>query len=232
MNRAFTDSEVEHLLSFIGYGNLSAPIWFLGMEEGGGGEDNLRCRLTFDSVEDLYTGHKKLGIVKHHEGRRIIQPTWRAMCVIMLELMGKVVNREEIRRYQADELGRSGKTTFLLELMPLPKPRIGTWSYDDLLPQFYSREDYYDRILPKRIIYLRKILERHLPDVVIGYGKDYWKHFRRLFPDNLFIDEAPYQKSEGYPSVILCHHFTSKTMNGRFVEIAQMIHSTLNNHSA
>ena len=96
----FTDYEVEKLLSFIGYGNLSAPVWFLGMEEAGGGIENLRNRLKFDVIEDLYQGHKKLGILKHHEGKRIIQPTWRGMCVIMLTLKGIDINREEIRNYQ------------------------------------------------------------------------------------------------------------------------------------
>lgn len=50
MTKSFTDSEVEHLLSFIGYGDLSAAVWLLRMEEGGGGKENLRRRLTFDRV--------------------------------------------------------------------------------------------------------------------------------------------------------------------------------------
>jgi len=27
------DIDIDRLLSFIGYGSLSAPLWFLGMEE-------------------------------------------------------------------------------------------------------------------------------------------------------------------------------------------------------
>ncbi len=34
-------------------GNPDAPVWFIGMEEGGGGEDNLRARLKFEQIEDL-----------------------------------------------------------------------------------------------------------------------------------------------------------------------------------
>jgi hypothetical protein len=30
------NEELQHLLDFVGYGELSAPVWFLGMEEAGG----------------------------------------------------------------------------------------------------------------------------------------------------------------------------------------------------
>ncbi len=39
---ALLNNELEQLLNFAGYGRLDAPVWFLGMEEAGGGEDNLR----------------------------------------------------------------------------------------------------------------------------------------------------------------------------------------------
>ena len=33
----FENSEIDHLLNFVGYGDKNADTWFLGMEEGGGG---------------------------------------------------------------------------------------------------------------------------------------------------------------------------------------------------
>jgi len=45
MTNFLSDDELEHLLNFIGYGNLDADVWFLGMEEAGGGEVNIRTRL-------------------------------------------------------------------------------------------------------------------------------------------------------------------------------------------
>ena len=222
-NKHFKDSEVEHLLNFLGYGNLSAPVWFLGMEEAGGGEENLRNRLSFKKAEDLYSGHKKLGITKHHEGNRLIQPTWRGMCVIMLTLMGRKVTRDEIRNYQAEHLGRHGDDTFLLELMPIPKASISSWSYEGLLPQFESREDYYSQILPRRIQSIQELISKYSPRAIIGYGKSFWGFYRELFKGTTFRNAYPYQIGEGNPLVILTHHFTSKTMNGRFTEIAEMI---------
>jgi len=37
-------AEKNKLLDFIGYGRLDAPVWILGMEEAGGGEENLKIR--------------------------------------------------------------------------------------------------------------------------------------------------------------------------------------------
>jgi len=68
MSTRLTDQELFHLLEFIGYGTLDADVWFLGMEEAGGGEDNLRKRLKFKRVEDCAEGHKILGIEKHRWG--------------------------------------------------------------------------------------------------------------------------------------------------------------------
>lgn len=90
MTTSITDSELEHLLNFIGYGKLNADVWFLGMEEAGGGEANIRARLKFHKVEDCAQAHKFLGITKHHAGKKVIQRTWWGMCYIMLRLPEKL----------------------------------------------------------------------------------------------------------------------------------------------
>mgnify|MGYP006303501765 CR=1 FL=1 len=228
MNKPFKDSEVDHLLSFIGYGNISAPIGFLGMEEAGGGFENLQNRLTFDQVEDLYHGHKKLGILKYHEGSRYIQSTWRGMCLIILHLMGREISRDEIRRFQAEELGRTHSNTFLLELMPLPKPSLDAWGYSGFLPQFESKDDYYQQILPKRIQHIQSLISEQSPDIVIGYGKGYWRYYRKLFPKSKFSRNKIYEIAEGKPFVLLTHHFTARSLNGRLPEIAQYAQDGLN----
>ena len=99
----FTDKEMKHLTNFIGYGELSADVWFLGMEEAGGGEKNLRDRLAFRPIEDCAEAHKLLGITHLHWGKRRIQPTWRGMCYVMLALAGQSTDRESIRAYQAEK---------------------------------------------------------------------------------------------------------------------------------
>ena len=104
---AFTEKEVEHLLNFVGYGSADASVWFLGMEEAGGGEDNLRARLTFNSIEDLREAHLKLGLRQFHDFKRPrIQRTWRGMSYVMLRLNQEEPSRETIRKYQSTQLGR------------------------------------------------------------------------------------------------------------------------------
>jgi hypothetical protein len=175
---ALQNEELEHLLDFVGYGRLDAPVWFLGMEEAGGGEQNIRARLKFRTVEDCAEAHRTLGITHRHWGKRVIQRTWRGMCYIMLRLENKPVDTESIRQYQAESLGRYGGQTLLVELMPIPKHDIGAWGYEELIPQFKSREDYYQQVKPRRLAYLQTLLHEHRPRVVIGYGKSYWPNTR------------------------------------------------------
>ena len=72
MTNPLTDKELEHLLSFIGYGSLDADVWFLGMEEAGGGEANIHTRLNFQTIEDNAEAHKMLGVTNLHWGKRKI----------------------------------------------------------------------------------------------------------------------------------------------------------------
>lgn len=232
LNRAFTDSELDHLLNFIGYGKLDANVWFIGMEEAGGGEDNIRSRLGFRQVEDCAEAHKILGITKHHTGRKIIQRTWRGMCYIMLRLEEKPVDRESIRNYQADYLGRYQGNSLLCELMPIPKPNLNSWGYETLIPQFKSADEYYRVVKPFRIKYLRKLIQEYVPKVIIGYGKgpqtNYWNSYMELFPNMQFSQHDQFLVARNKQAVvILTDHFTSRTMNGKFDDVVSIIKNHL-----
>lgn len=232
---ALSDDELEHLKQFIGYGNLDGDVWWLGMEEGMGRDDdperNLRARLQNREVEDLYHTHKRDGVTKYHEGRRVSQPTWWVMCEVMLGLAGQATDIESKRTYQAERLGRFGDETLLLELMPIPKPNLAAWGYEELIPQYRSREHYYSSVLPMRVDLIRRLIEQHEPRLVIGYGKGYWDHFRRLFDGADFnphplSDEFLYTR--GTTSVILMPHPTSWSLNGKVEHLAGIARSLLN----
>ena len=224
MDTTFSNKELDHLLNFIGYGRLDAPVWFIGMEEAGGGEDNLRARLNFRQVEDNYEAHKILGILKHHEGKKVIQRTWRGMCYIMLCLEGKEPEREAIRHYQADLLGRYKGNTLLTELLPIPKPKTGSWGYEELIPQFFSHSDYIKRIKPQRIKIFREFIKKHNPKAVICYGKGYWKDYKTLFPEISFDEKAPFAIGKNAETlVVLTPHFVAKEMNGQFENVVEII---------
>jgi hypothetical protein len=102
-----TIAERDKLQTFIGYGRLDAPVWFLGMEEAGGGEENLKVRAQFSQVEDLRSAHFALGIRYHHEGKKCIQPQWGRMADIMLRVHGATQpDTEDRREYQVSRLER------------------------------------------------------------------------------------------------------------------------------
>ncbi len=221
---ALLNNELEQLLDFVGYGRLDAPVWFLGMEEAGGGEDNLRARLKFRAVEDCAEAHRILGITKHHWGRRVIQRTWRGMCYIMLKLDNKATDAENIRAYQAESLGRFGGQTLLVELMPVPKSSIGAWGYEELIPQYASREDYYRKVKPRRLAYLQGLIRENKPQIVVGYGKSYWSEYRALFAGMDFSSRGQFMvgKATGL-TVVLTDHFTAQSMNNKLDEVVSIL---------
>lgn len=232
--KAFTDQEVNKLLSFIGYGDVRANVWFIGMEEGGGDEENLRRRLNFEKVEDCRDAMEKLGIRDWHWGTQRIQRTWRGMCHIMLVLGGVQPSREEIRKYQVEMLGRAAGDTLLTELMPIPKPRLNTWTYSELFPQFGNAEEYYSEVKPGRIKMLRNLFETCKPEIVICYGKKFHPDFLEIFP------LAGFERVNGLFSrahangskIFLTDHFTARSMNTGLDSIAQAIKSEVSNSRA
>jgi hypothetical protein len=219
-----TDHELNSLLAFIGYGTLDADIWFLGMEEAGGGEENIRIRVGFEPVEDCAEAHRKLGVTNLHWGKRKIQRTWRSMCYIMLALDGHQPRTKNIRSYQAERLGRIRGNTLLTELMPIPKSKISQCGYEDLLPQFSSRKDYYEQVKPGRIQYLQGILVKHSPKVVIGYGKAFWSAYKELFPEMKFSVRGGFEVGKSTKTLaIMTGHFTARSMNGRLDEVVSIV---------
>jgi hypothetical protein len=68
MTRPLTDPELDHLLNFVGYGRLDADIWFMGMEEAGGGAANLHIRLKFRPMMDNAEARKMPGLGQSADG--------------------------------------------------------------------------------------------------------------------------------------------------------------------
>ena len=223
MTTQLRNDQLNHLLKFVGYGRLDADIWFLGMEEAGGGEENIRARLNFKQIEDNAKAHKTLGITKHHWGKRIIQRTWRGMCYIMLRLEGIEPTTDNIRNYQAEKLGRFSGNTLLYELMPIPKPNISKWGYKELMPQFASREDYYTKIKPYRIKLLKELSVKYEPKAIIAYGKSYWQDYKELFRETSFTQKGQFQVGKHRETnVVFIDHFTARTMNNK---LDKVVHS-------
>ncbi|MCH8101940.1 MAG: hypothetical protein IIB28_02145, partial [Chloroflexi bacterium] len=181
-----TKDQLEKALSFEGYGRKSAPYWFLGMEEGGGSVEELIERVNlFDSIEDLYSAHTKLGL---EETMHRHVPTWRVMSKLVMAMQGTPnwQDTASARDYQATRLGREDGDTFLVELMPLPSPSTAVWPYESI---YATREEYYLDVRPKRIEWLRSELSIFQPSFVICYGKGNWRFHQEIFHDVDFIEQ-------------------------------------------
>lgn len=224
-NHPFSEAERNSLMSFVGYGNPDGLVWFIGMEEAGGGEWNLRRRLEFTPVMDLREAHFRLGIHVHHDGARILQPTWAQMCRTMLLIAGQEdISKDPTRTYQAEFLGRAKGETFLTELMPLPKPTVAEWPSEYQRLFGWTRDEYYAHADERREL-LRKLMEKHLPAVVICYGGKYWNHYRELFGNPKAVEVGANFEvlADSSRIVILTKHLSNKTMNDCPAMLAALI---------
>ena len=165
---------------FFGYGNLDAPTWFVGMEEGGGNTiSEIHARLSAwdrrgrKPLEHLREFHLLIGVRQLMEAPVRLQKTWAQLIRVLFASRGSdPPNSADVRRYQAHALGHLDGETALLELLPLPSPSIGTWLYGDNsgLDVLESRSRYRDHVTPTRVGALRHLVEKHEPRQVIFYG--------------------------------------------------------------
>lgn len=202
---------------FFGYGELSAPIWFVGMEEGGGatiGEIEARldawARRNMPVVDDLALFHREFGDSSRFVPKAPIQSTWKQLMRMMLILRGSARKGEAatelVRQYQIGEFGRTGSGVALLELMPLPKPALDRWPYQawtcpETLPYLQNIGAYRAEIEPKRIAAIRQLILDHGPRVVVFYGKGYQEQWEAICGMRLRGEAYPFVAREDRPGV-------------------------------
>jgi hypothetical protein len=175
-----------YIENFFGYGELSSSIWFIGMEEGGGGsEAEIRSRLNaWDRrgrhvAEDLALFHKEFGQYGRFEKDAPLQSTWSKIIRLLLKRKGIVPTTALLKQFQKDELGQKLSGMALLELLPLPKPARDQWPYAAWsdIPEMASIRHYEAKVIPKRVESIRKLIGHYQPETVIFYGvgfKQYW----------------------------------------------------------
>ncbi len=203
---------------FIGYGDPSADIWFIGIEESSPNIATLLKRVKFRKFEDLAEAHTALGITKFHRNAKPqVQRTWRPMCALGLAMEDEPIpDKAAILDFQVNRLGRFGETTFLTEILPVPKPKAGIWpeEYREIFPEITNYKDYESRFLPQRQAQLRELLANNSPRLVVCYGKTFWHAFKALFPERVFHSRDQFDIStDSSPLVVLAPHLTYKSMN-------------------
>jgi hypothetical protein len=184
------DALQAYMASFAGYGDLRAPLWFVGMEEGGGRDvDDLVRRVDAWEVrgrqrlEDLAGFHRAIGMSRHFEAPYPLQRTWGPLSRVLQASRGASTTLSELRHVQATQLGTYGGGAALLELLPLPAPNTNTWPYAALakhVPALRDRVTYRDTYEHVRLAMLRALIEEGRPRAVICYGLGYRESWTAL----------------------------------------------------
>lgn len=183
-------SQVLGIANHVGYGNPSAPVWFVGAEEGLGGrmsnperEANLAARATWAPVMDMLDAHRMLqesgGYIGDLIDRSGSTGVWRIMARIARAYEGAADfdDATKAAEYVRNRLGRADGGTFLTEISPFPAA---------LSKQPQELRDFSDRQLIRKALQGRRaeqsrMLIEHHPRVLICYGaalyEDFEKHF-------------------------------------------------------
>lgn len=90
---------------------------------------------------------------------------------------------EEVRQYQAEQVGRLDGETFLSEILPLPARNTRDWPAN---ARFATRGQYETEVRPKRITLLRELVQTYSPRYVFCYGMASWGYHGEIFNDVSF----------------------------------------------
>ncbi|UGB33135.1 hypothetical protein [Metabacillus sp. B2-18] len=167
------------LYNWLGYGNINASTWFIGIEEGGAEiwrnktktlEQSLELRKRYKSQMDFrYVWEELYNIpLESFSGPNV----WRYMVAFLLELEGHKPNTEEIKDYifYSKQFGREDSNHFLCELMPLPKQSKG--NIDPYKSIWSTVEDYYKEVGEKRFSLIKDaIIQSTNVGLIVSYDR-------------------------------------------------------------
>jgi len=214
----------------LGYGNPSAPYWFLGAEEGftGPGRSGLASPREYDrlcrwiegpAVEDILAGHERIQITQWFGASPTLQSTWAPLIELLLAVLrNESVGQHDVRAYQAQQWGRAGGETLVAELLPLPNPDKDNWLYRDIggRAELRSRSSYRAAWLDRRVSLLRAAVNANKPRFVVCYTKHLWQNgFARVFAGARWTHQSDevWLGSYGDTSVAFIHHPASRTFS-------------------
>lgn len=209
-----SEEELDSFASgFYGYGDLKSPVWFIGMEEGGGSSaDDVTRRIRAWQergrmpLEDVAQYHDAIT----PDGFKAIrkQNTWSALSRIQLSYGSDKVTEITVRSHWQEKLGRWGSLTCMMELNPLPSPGIKAWNYPKFtkIPFLASRITYNERYRQNRISSIRDMLMRHSPRAVVFYGKKYEPFWSDIAGVNFEKSQLHSHAMKGGINFVSMHH--------------------------
>ncbi len=216
---------------FFGYGSWAAPIWFVGMEEGGGStiEETARRIAAWErrgerELEELIGYHRAIGVTRYVEAHAPLQPTWAKMIHVLLAAQNLPSDIETVRTFQMRSLGRDDGASCIVELLPLPSPDVRSWLYSEWDVEYLrDRKMYRQHLLPRRIASIRARITTHRPTAVVFLGMAYMKHWQEIAGTPLNVRES-LAVADGETLFIAARHPASRgTANSYFRAIGDLI---------
>lgn len=233
-----TEKEIDEFASgFFGYGDLEAPLWFIGMEEGGGNSAvevtnrihawQKRGRMPLEDVADYHDAFME-------DGYRSItkQNTWSALSRIQLAYASGSTSAGAVRHHWQNQLGRRGSATCILELNPLPSPSITTWKYPEFTDAHFleNRIAYNARYRANRIASIKDMLLEASPQAVVFYGKKYEEFWAQIACLTFETDQLHSHAANGGTTFISMHHPNARVV-GKTHEYLENLGSMLRSAS-
>ena len=189
--------EIERIINFKGYGCVTAPVWFIGIEEGLRGMSdadakwNLTARGSFEAVMDLRDAHLRLcerdQLIDIETKDRFTQ-VWQYMAKIMLARNGDknwsvLPFAEQYIRFRLGRNDSNGGETFLTELSPIPSNKSNNkewylWFKAKLGQELDRKLETRKRDLKQ--ILAAQILNENAPRLVICYSQPRANEFARF----------------------------------------------------
>jgi hypothetical protein len=225
-------SLLEYMERFIGFGEPTARVWFIGLEQGGG-EDLAELERRLDAwrqsgggpFADLREYCERLGERRWHGPSPRIQPTLGKLVRLMLALEGVTADTENVRSYQAEKFGRVGGGSVIAELMPLPSRNVSQWIYGSLcdVPSLETRDSYVQRYRPVRVALIRDALRAANPRAVVFLGTSE-KHTWAEIAGSPFVDGpagASWAEGDSTRFVVLTHPTAYGATNAYFERVGR-----------
>ncbi|MGE7218555.1 hypothetical protein ACQKJC_18810 [Priestia koreensis] len=194
------------LYNWLGYGNLNAPIWFMGIEEGGAEVWRNKTKSLSESLEIRSHFQLEMDFVDIWENQYGLSlqdfrgPTvWRFMAAFLLTLESIPPTKEAINDYLfvSKKLGRKNSNHFLGEFMPLPKQsKLDISPYSEIWPTIQS---YYNEVSFHRFELIKNtLLQNPRVRLLVSYDQSLTERMKKYANEMEEVKSWTYKTEQYY----------------------------------
>jgi hypothetical protein len=169
-----TKDELDQWFSFLGYGHLEAPVWFVGIEPGG---DQTSCGPQSECMRKWNDQHEIRWSPRPREEApdgRLFTLAWKRP----IEILQLASDHEHSPK---EDWSWAWRNMMTANLAPLPRKGI-----KEKINGIYDEKEYHTKVWGKRVRMLRDIFVDHKSlRVMIIHGKNAWTRYKvkEIFSD-------------------------------------------------